>query len=224
MFFTFLSSWPEYAKKIRVMFALAPVAHVGHIRSPIRFLAPESKNFAYLIELLGFYEFLPHSDLITKWAEELCTPNYYQELICLNSLFILTGFDFLQFNLTWLPTILSHNPEGTSVRTIAHYAQGVNSGNFSHFDFGWFENYLRYNQITPPVYSLAHINTPIVLFWGKNDYLADPQDVSWLASQLPNVAGNYKVPLPDFNHVDFVWGIDAWRYVYQPLLKYLPFF
>lgn len=44
MFFTMASSRPEYSSKVKGMFALAPVAYVSHIKSPIRFLAPWAKD------------------------------------------------------------------------------------------------------------------------------------------------------------------------------------
>ncbi|KAK4298232.1 hypothetical protein Pmani_029415 [Petrolisthes manimaculis] len=225
MFFAFLSSRPEYANKIRVMFGLAPVARVDHTKSTVlRDIAYRYRTLEDLFEVLHGYEFLPHNELVIKWTEELCTPEHTKELICLSAIFRLTGIDYPQFNLTWLPTILSHTPEGTSIRTMAHYAQGINTGKFRHYDFGWFYNLRRYGQITPPEYSLSDVKVPIVLFWSKNDYLADTQDVSWLASQLPHVVINYEVPYPKFNHIDFVWGIDALKYVYKPLLKYIAFF
>lgn len=49
------------------------------------------------------------------------------------------------------------------------------TGEFCHYDFGWFHNLCRYGQTTPPDYSLSEVKAPIVLFWSKNDYLADPE-------------------------------------------------
>ena len=40
MFFALMSARPEYNKKIRAMFALAPVASMTNVKSPIRLLAP----------------------------------------------------------------------------------------------------------------------------------------------------------------------------------------
>ena len=39
-----LSEKPEYNEKIKLFIALAPVAFMTHIKSPIRFLAPFSKD------------------------------------------------------------------------------------------------------------------------------------------------------------------------------------
>jgi len=42
--FVLLSEKPEYNEKIKLVIALAPVAYMTHIKSPIRFLAPFSKD------------------------------------------------------------------------------------------------------------------------------------------------------------------------------------
>lgn len=44
MNFVLLSEKPEYNEKIKLFVALAPVAFMTHIKSPIRFLAPFSKD------------------------------------------------------------------------------------------------------------------------------------------------------------------------------------
>ena len=40
---------PEIAKKIKIFFALSPVATLGHITSGIKYLAPISKEFEVLV-------------------------------------------------------------------------------------------------------------------------------------------------------------------------------
>jgi len=42
-----------------MMIALAPVAKVANIKSPIKFLVPYVKEIEYLFSLLGIYEFVP---------------------------------------------------------------------------------------------------------------------------------------------------------------------
>ncbi|KAG7157241.1 Gastric triacylglycerol lipase-like 4, partial [Homarus americanus] len=221
MFFASMATRPEYHSKVRMMFGLGPVATVAHVRSPIRFIAPFADNAQVLLKLLGKYEFLPHSPRFVRWTEALCTLHKFEEIMCRNAFFFLTGFDAPQFNMTWLPVILGHTPAGTSTRTVIHFAQEINSGKFLHYDFGRKENQKRYHQPTPPVYTLSHVKVPVVLIWGQNDYLADPQDVARLASELPQLKASFKVELPLFNHIDFLWGIDADKYVYRIICKYL---
>lgn len=44
MGFVLLSEKPEYNDKVKLFIALAPVAFMTHVKSPIRFLAPFSKE------------------------------------------------------------------------------------------------------------------------------------------------------------------------------------
>lgn len=51
MNFIMLSEKPEYNEKIKLFVALAPVAFMSHVKSPIRFLAPFSKDIEVIINL-----------------------------------------------------------------------------------------------------------------------------------------------------------------------------
>jgi alpha/beta hydrolase fold. len=44
MFYVMASTRPEYNQKIQLMVSLAPVAFVGHVKSPIRLLVPFTKD------------------------------------------------------------------------------------------------------------------------------------------------------------------------------------
>ena len=45
------------------------------------------------------------------------------------------------------------------------------------------------------------------------------QDVLKLVSMLPNVVASYDVPFKKWNHMDYLWGIDADTLVYAEVLK-----
>lgn len=45
MFYVMASMRPEYNDKVQFMVSLAPVAFVGHVKSPIRLLVPFLKDF-----------------------------------------------------------------------------------------------------------------------------------------------------------------------------------
>ena len=47
------------------------------------------------------------------------------------------------------------------------------------------------------------------------------QDVTRLTYQLPNLVKSYEVPYPGWNHLDFLYGIDAKTLVYEELFKNL---
>lgn len=52
MLFALLSMRPEYNAKIRAGFALAPVAFMTKVKSPIRLLAPFSKDIQVIVCVL----------------------------------------------------------------------------------------------------------------------------------------------------------------------------
>lgn len=119
-----------------------------------------------------------------------------------------------------MPVIFGHTPAGTSTKTVVHYAQEIHEGgNFQYFDYGPEENLKRYGQEKPLQYNLENISVPVSLFFATNDWLAGPQDVALLFERLYKTpVGMYRVPFDHFNHVDFLWGNDAPKFVYKPII------
>ncbi|XP_037912093.1 lipase 3-like isoform X3 [Hermetia illucens] len=263
MAFALLSSRPEYNNKIMAAFALAPVAFMSHVKSPIRFLAPFSKDIEQsksnnqnlnieiplkyltslripnwvdiianrilnnmslrilmIIKFLGANEFMPQNRIVKFLAKYGCELTQVEREICENTLYVLCGFDKSQFNSTLMPVIFSHTPAGTSTKTLVHYAQEIDEeGNFQWFDYGLQENKRRYGQDKPPSYNITEIRTPFSLFYAQNDWLAGPKDVQKVYKHLQQSSQLFKVPYDNFNHVDFLWGIDAPKLVYSTLVK-----
>jgi len=84
----------------------------------------------------------------------------------------------------------AHEPGGTSVKNIVHWAQMIRSAKWTMFDYGSVSaNLKHYNQTTPLPYSMTQFpaSIPVALFSGAKDLLADPTDVSYLVSQIPKV-------------------------------------
>jgi len=95
------------------------------------------------------------------------------------------------------------------------------SGKFSKFDYGKEKNQIFYNSTEPPLYDLSRISIPIATFNASNDLFVDEIDFHRLVSQLPNVVHQYLVPYHDFNHIDFVYAIDAPTLVYSEIFRLL---
>uniref|UniRef100_A0AAG5CT72 Partial AB-hydrolase lipase domain-containing protein n=1 Tax=Anopheles atroparvus TaxID=41427 RepID=A0AAG5CT72_ANOAO len=220
MIFALLASRPEYNEKLEAVFALAPVAFMGHVKSPIRLLAPFSHDIEMILKFFGGNEFMPQNKIIRYLAKYGCELTEAEKYICENTVFVLCGFDKEQYNATLMPVIFGHTPAGTSTKTVVHYAQEIhNEGNFQLFDYGESENQRRYGRATPPGYNLENISTPIALFYANNDWLAGPMDVANLFNQLHRTSiGMFKIPNDNFNHVDFLWGNDAPEVVYKQLM------
>ncbi|CAL7940643.1 unnamed protein product [Xylocopa violacea] len=220
-FYVMASERPQIAGLLQSVYNLAPVVFMKHVQSPLRYLAPMATSYKIIFSLLGEGEFLPQNFIIKFLAKYLCYYNFLEEKICANSMFILVGFDKAQFNYTLLPTILNHTPAGTSTKTLVHYAQEIQSGYFRQYDYGEKQNMVMYNSIKPPEYNLSNIVVPIMLFCGDNDWFSNRIDVHKLTSQLPNKPIISYVPFKKFNHIDFLWAIDAPKLVYKSLLKML---
>lgn len=123
-----------------------------------------------------------------------------------------------------LPVVLGHTPAGASTRQFIHFGQLYNSKKFVQFDHGRIGNKRRYGTYKPPAYNLTAIRTPVFLHYGQNDWLSTPKDVKRLANDIPSAIGIYRVPRAKFNHLDFVFGIDATELIYNRLLNIMAQF
>lgn len=133
--FGLLASNPVYAKKIRSFAALAPVANVTHITTPIHYLARFGQRFDWVMEWLGWGELFPNSKLMKFLARTVCAEALSQEL-CIASVFVMNGYDPSQMNKTRIPVYISHTPAGTSVRNLIHFGQEILARQFQKYDFG----------------------------------------------------------------------------------------
>lgn len=221
VFWAMLSERPHYAAKIRFMVAMGPVAYLRNIKGPLGYAAPFVNQIELTLNLLGQYELLSFGPFIDRLLSTFCDEKRLTSYICSNILFLLCGPNPQELNKEFLPVMLSHTPAGTSVHTITHYLQLVNSGKFRKYDYGKINNYYHYKLPEPPIYNLSRVTTPVAVFWSDNDWLADPQDVSHLVAELPNVVYKHRVTDPHFTHLDFVWALHADKLVYQHLLQVL---
>jgi len=214
--FAKLSEDQVFAKKIKQFYALGPVHTLKHVKGVLMVIAPFTRSIQHFFGWIGLDEFLPSSWLTEMVAKYFCG-NPITDLICTNFLFMVAGPNTHQLNSTRMPVYVAHSPAGTSVQNIAHFGQMVNSGKFEMFDFGKADNKKHYNgSPTPPLYDITKIETPVGLYWGAEDWLADPTDVENALPLIRNLISN--VYLPDFNHLDFIWGLRAAPEVYHPVL------
>ena len=75
-------------------------------------------------------------------------------------------------------------------------------------------------QYHSPSYNLTALTVPTALFTGGQDWLADPQDVTELIPQI-NTTGKvfYRKNIDKYDHLDFIWGLDAATLVYQDIVN-----
>lgn len=70
--------------------------------------------------LLGFHEFLPSSEVLSKLEGQMCKVQPY---LCVNLLSIICGYNPDNIDPDRLPIYLNYTPSGTSVKNMAKWAQ-----------------------------------------------------------------------------------------------------
>lgn len=119
-----------------------------------------------------------------------------------------------------IPIFLGHLPAGAATKQLLHYAQLFDSGKFRQYDYGRAENKRRYGTPEPPDYDLSKMTIPTFLHYGLNDLMAVIDDFEILRESINPAAleAAIQIPLPKFNHLDFITAIDVVPLVYDRLL------
>ncbi|XP_038212159.1 lipase 3-like [Zerene cesonia] len=221
-FFVMCSQKPEYNDKIRVMIALSAVAWMSHLVSPVmRLLVPFTPYILGVSEAAHIYEITPDTKAFQVFRQAVCGNELLAITVCVNSYFIVSGFDYSQINFKQLPVLFTHNPTSSSVKQATHYSQLISSGTFRQYDYGAWGNLHKYRSVVPPSYPVNKISAPVAIFYSEGDWLSSVSDVNILRSKLPNVVEFYKVPLKYFNHYDFIWAKDIKTLILPRMLELL---
>lgn len=216
--FTQLSRDKELAKKIKLFVALGPVAYLGNMKSPLKYLAWFAPEMRDIFRIFGVRDFMPNDEFMKFLARFVCDTE--TRVFCECFIFLISGFDAKQLNDSRLPVYVAHAPAGTSVKNMVHYSQMYETGRFQNYDYGSIEkNQKHYGQSYPPQFHPENITTPMALFSGKDDWLADPKDVNKLKRKLKSL--KYFTMIDDWDHLDFIWAMDAKKVVYDKVMALL---
>ncbi|NXG51523.1 LIPM Lipase, partial [Psilopogon haemacephalus] len=214
--FIAFSSMPELAQKIKMFFALAPVLTVSHAKGPIMkmsFLLDKLFRISQL--LLGNMDASLRIRKLWRFLPSLCRHPLLHKP-CANLFYLMGGYNKKNLNMTRLDVYTAHFPDRTSVKNIIHWAQVRKSGEFKAFNYGS-ENQAMYHQGVPPSYEVEEMPVPTVVWAGGQDWVADLKDIHLL---LPSIAHLVTYSdIPDWNHWDFIWGLDAPRRLYSSILE-----
>jgi len=200
-------------EKINYFAALGPVAYTYHLKSlPLVLLADLRVDLIF--EMFGMKEFLT-DEFLNYFGKIICsvmpdTCNIFIEVLCGPS---------QQANKTRMDIYIAETPSGTSVKNMAHWAQGVRVNKFNMFDYGSKrKNREHYGTDEPPEYDLTKIQkVPISLYSGSEDLLADPTDVSKLETDI-SYTTKTNLELYKYAHLDFTWGVNAYKDFYPHLI------
>lgn len=115
----------------------------------------------------------------------------------------------------------SHEPGGTSVKNILHWMQLLRTDQIKKFDYGKEENIKKYGAELPPFYNIENLkkfNVKKFLFVGTKDYLANLIDFERLKESLNKEELNIYY-VEDYNHLDYLWAVDAREKIYDTIVK-----
>ncbi|XP_038173722.1 tear acid lipase-like protein [Arvicola amphibius] len=206
----------QLAQKIKLYFALAPVCTGKYITSSLRLFAFIPPTMFKI--LFGEKDFLSPSQ--AKYIGQFICQNELVGTICNNMLTLLFGYNTKNLNESRIDVYLGQCPAGTSVQIMLHYSQLADKGTLQAYDWGSPRlNMQHYNQTTPPFYKVENMKVPTVMWSGRRDTLADPKDVANLEPNISNLV--YYKWIPDYNHVDFAIGLDAFHQVFSEILSFI---
>lgn len=218
-YFVLISELPNYGDKILSSQLLAPAAYMHNVKSPyVIWLATYLYSVEDMYQKSGTHYFAPTNEMDIAGGLEDCKDGAPNQDMCTMTIFLIAGFNSQEMNMTMLPVIKGHSPAGASVKQMLHHAQSVRSWIFRQYDFGNL-NYYRYGQLVPPNYRFKGHTAPLAFYHSANDWMATPNDVNLLASQVNNIQLKYLVPQMAFNHMDFVWAINVRSLVYNRLVE-----
>ncbi|NWU91770.1 LICH hydrolase, partial [Upupa epops] len=212
--FVAFSIYPELAHRVKVFFALAPVATGTYANSPlvavIRFPKP------LLRFVIGDKGVLQQNALLKGLLIPFCGT---LGKVCGSIFCYVTGVTVQNCGESRIDVYVGHSPSGMSAQNVFHWHQIIYADRFQAYDYGPKENMKKYNQSAPPEYQIEKISTPIAVWSGGRDKFADPKDTAKLLPRIANLI--YHEHFPSWGHLDFLYGLDAAEKLYGKILELL---
>ncbi|XP_055523168.1 lipase 3-like [Wyeomyia smithii] len=214
-FFVMTSSRQEYDRKIKTAHLLAPVAYMYNTYSPpTRLLIPMTKELGVVGRGLGMWEILGRSEnFVVDGLQDSIPPELFMFVA-----YALCGQREPQFKATQIRQIMETFPAGAALKQLEHYSQLISTGRFQQFDYGAKGNRKRYGASKPPSYRVERIKAPLALYYSDNDWFVALKDIELLKKKLKSVLLDYHVPVPQFNHIDFLYDEYAYK-LYDEIIR-----
>ncbi|KAG2393226.1 hypothetical protein C9374_009803 [Naegleria lovaniensis] len=209
--FVALSLFPELQKKLDLFVALAPVCSLKHQTSKLLSMVTRLNTDILFstLDVIGIGE-IGATQLSRTFLPKL-TQSLFNEAWS-----ILTDCNI---DHDILPILSRYEPSPTSLQNLIHWGQLIKSETFQSFTFP-----ANSKKEAPKVeqYDLKKITeVPIAIFYGTQDYLANPKDVEGFLMEHLQYSLVYHKKIEGFKHNDFVWGREARNEVYNFILHLL---
>ncbi|EMP24621.1 Lipase member M [Chelonia mydas] len=180
---------PDLAQRIKMFFALGPVATITFAKSPLVKIVSLPETLLKIV--FGTKGTFHQSEHLQKPVTLLCTK---LDKFCADVLSCVAG----------------HNEQNLNMVLYSKQLQA--------YDYGSKEkNMEKYNQTTPPIYKIEELKMPIAIWSGGRDLIADPKDTAALLGRITNLV--YHKHFPEWEHLDFTWGLDAAKRMYVKIIE-----
>ncbi|KAK6919294.1 AB-hydrolase lipase domain [Dillenia turbinata] len=209
---------------------LSPIAYLSQLPSPLVRAAADAflaevinthHNFSSFYQELRLSIFALNRDAAAKLLAKICA---MPGMNCFDLVTAITGKNCC-LNSSNLDALLNHEPQPTATKNLIHLAQMVRQGTIAMYDYGNAnDNMEHYGEPTPPLYNMASIpeDFPLFLSYGGQDTLSDVNDVKVLLDNLKDHQPDKLIVqyIEDYAHADFVFGVNAYQVVYNPLMSF----
>ncbi|GMT23083.1 hypothetical protein PFISCL1PPCAC_14380, partial [Pristionchus fissidentatus] len=177
--FMALAERPEYNKKVRAMFQLAPAGPNYERKGLLRLLFGAQQLLMPVVNaykrILGSHEFGLHvPGLLSNIARTVCPPFFS---VCRDVMFLAIGPPSAAFNLVRNILLIIDILFIIGIRRRRKLASQGARNAIEHFDISPSENLRRYGEIVALPYNYKLVDTDVYLFWSRNDWLTTPDNI-----------------------------------------------
>ncbi|KAJ3157099.1 cholesterol esterase [Geranomyces variabilis] len=206
--FSSLSINPRLNKRINLFVALAPAAKPMGLEnktlSTILNLSPE-----VIFLLFGRKSLLA----MALFWQSILSPLSFAWLIDISCYFL---FKWSAEMIDHKNVVYQHLYSYTSVKCVVHWFQIIRNGRFQMYDESPTVLPNSSSGHVVPKFPTEHIQTPIALFYGGKDTLAD---MSWLLAETATPV--YCLKVDEYEHICFLWARGLDKTVYPAILGLL---
>ncbi|XP_034993673.1 lysosomal acid lipase/cholesteryl ester hydrolase-like [Zootoca vivipara] len=206
------SSMPQLVQKVKLFMGLAPAYTLAGVKGPFSLLLNLPQELTKLI--WGNKEYCLFNNKLKATNAKICSYPGIDRL-CLEGIFLLNGRNEKNLNVSRADVYVGIYPDFTSVKTIIHWSQVVKTNQFKYFDYGS-KNEAVYNMSTPPFYKIEDITVPTAVWSGGHDILVTKKAIEQLLPRIPHLV--FYKNIPDWQHFDFTWGLDAPDQLFKDVL------